>query len=389
MVMVRAQLASLPADTLPKGIRSRFVENVNGLRMHILEAGYDSNRPRPCMLLLHGFPELAYSWRKVMIPLADAGYHVIAPDQRGYGRTADDPVGYDDNLASFHILNLITDFVWLVAALGYKRIHSVIGHDYGSNVAASCALARPDIFKSVVMMSAPFAPPYIRPEETLTFGPTPPPSQDPIHQQLAQLPRPRKHYHLYYASREANEDMMTSPQGLRAFLRAYYHQKSADWADNNPYPLQSWTAEELAKLPTYYVMDLHKGMAETCAAEIPSPAEIPACHWLTNDELKVYTKEYQRTGFQGGLQWYRTRMDGSLRAGLSLFGRRTIDVPSLFISGRQDWGAYQVPRGLELMQNTACTRMEECFFIDGAGHWVQQEKPDLVVKRILDRRLPS
>lgn len=386
-MMAQTQLDPFPAGALPAGVRSRFVENVNGLRMHILEAGYNTDHPRPCMLLLHGFPEMAYSWRKVMIPLAQAGYHVIAPDQRGYGRTAIGPVGYDDDLAPFHILNLVTDLVWLITALGYESIATVVGHDYGSNIAASCALARPDIFKSVVMMSAPFAPPFVRPEETRASGPILPPSQERIHQELAQLARPRKHYHLYYATRGANDDMMKSPQGLHAFLRAYYHHKSADWAGNNPFPLQSWTAEELAKLPTYYAMDLHSNMAETCAAEMPSSAEIAACHWLTEDELDVYTREYERTGFQGGLQWYRTRMDGSLRAGLSLFGRCTIDVPSLFIAGRQDWGAYQAPRGLELMQNAVCTRMEECCFIDGAGHWVQQEKPEQVVKRILERRL--
>jgi pimeloyl-ACP methyl ester carboxylesterase len=386
-MMAEPRLDLLPADVLPAGIRSRFVENVNGLRMHILEAGYDSDHPRPCMLLLHGFPELAYSWRKVILPLAKAGYHVVAPDQRGYGRTAIRPVEYDDDLAPFHILDLVTDLIWLIAALGYQSVATVVGHDYGSNVAASCALARPDIFKSVVMMSAPFAPPFVRPEEKLTAGQIQPPSQDRIHQELALLSRPRKHYHLYYASRGANEDMMKSPQGLHAFLRAYYHSKSGDWPGNEPFPLQSWSAQELAKLPTYYVMDLEDGMAATCAAAMPSTAEIAACNWLTEAELQVYTQEYERTGFQGGLQWYRTRMDGSLRAGLSLFGRRTIDVPSLFIAGRRDWGAYQVPRGLELMQNVACTRMEECHFIDGAGHWVQQEQPEQVVRRILEREL--
>ncbi len=151
-------LPPLDNSVLPGGIRSRFVDNVNGLRMHVLEAGYETS-DRPCLLLLHGFPELAYSWRKIMLPLAELGFHVIAPDKRGYGRTTGCPTGYDDDLAPFQILNLVTDAAWLVAALGHRTVKCVIGHDYGSNVAASCALARPDIFQSVVMMSAPFAPP--------------------------------------------------------------------------------------------------------------------------------------------------------------------------------------------------------------------------------------
>src|SRR5512139_3618533 len=86
--------APLPADVLPRGVRSRFVDGVNGLTMHVLEAGFETPG-RPAVLLLHGFPELAYSWRKVMLPLAAAGYHVIAPDQRGYGRTTGWDGSYD------------------------------------------------------------------------------------------------------------------------------------------------------------------------------------------------------------------------------------------------------------------------------------------------------
>ncbi|RTL55302.1 MAG: alpha/beta fold hydrolase [Bradyrhizobiaceae bacterium] len=377
-------LDPLPTRVLPAGIRSRFVDNVNGLRMHVLEAGYESGAPRPCLLLLHGFPELAYSWRKIMLPLAELGYHVVAPDQRGYGRTATGSITYDDDLSPFYILNLVTDLVWLVAALGHDAVTAVIGHDFGSNVAGSCALIRPDIFKSVAMMSAPFAPPMTLPFAT-DGKPSPaimPPGRDKIHAELAALPRPRKHYHAYFAQPGANRDMTECRQGIHDFLRAYYHHKSADWAGNKPFPLRSWTAEELAQMPTYYIMDLDKDMAETSAAEMPSPSMIATCGWLGEAELKIYSSEFERTGFQGGLQWYRTRMNGSLRTGLSLFAGRSIDVRSLFIAGRQDWGAYQVPNGLEQMQRAACTRMEECYFIDRAGHWVQQEQPEKVIERL-------
>jgi pimeloyl-ACP methyl ester carboxylesterase len=104
---------------LPDGIHSRLVHNNNGLRVHMLEAGFEG-RDRPCVVLLHGFPELAYSWRKVIAPLASAGFHVIAPDQRGYGRTTGWDPDYDGDLASFRFLNLVKDVLGLVFALGYR-----------------------------------------------------------------------------------------------------------------------------------------------------------------------------------------------------------------------------------------------------------------------------
>src|SRR5213083_1739812 len=138
-------MTSLPELPLPAGIRSRLAENINGLTMHVLEAGYEQ-AGRPCILLLHGFPELAYSWRKVMLPLADAGYHVIAPDQRGYGRTTGWDGSYDGDLHSFPLLNLVRDALGLVSAFGYRSVAAVVGHDFGSAVVAWCALVRPDVF---------------------------------------------------------------------------------------------------------------------------------------------------------------------------------------------------------------------------------------------------
>src|SRR5580700_3426029 len=148
-------MTALPDIPLPSSIRSRFVENINGLSMHVLEAGFET-QGRPCLLLLHGFPELAFSWRKVMAELAAAGYHVIAPDQRGYGRTTGWSADYDEDLAPFRLTNMVRDALGLVSAFGYRQVDGVMGHDYGSAVAAACAVVRPDVFRSVVMMSAPF-----------------------------------------------------------------------------------------------------------------------------------------------------------------------------------------------------------------------------------------
>jgi pimeloyl-ACP methyl ester carboxylesterase len=372
---------TLSAIPLPSGVRSRFVEDINGLRMHVLESGFES-KGRPCVLLLHGFPELAFSWRKVMPALAEAGYHVIAPDQRGYGRTTGWDARYDGDLWSFRLINLVRDVLGLASAFGYRSVASVVGHDFGSSVAAWCGLIRPDVFRSVVLMSAPFAG-----APQLVFdtadAPPKPKHEDPVHRELAALPRPRKHYQWYYSTREANADMWHAPQGVHDFLRAYYHHKSADWKDNTPYPLQSWSAGELAKLPTYYVMDLASNMAETVAAEMPSAESIAANRWLPDRELAFYSAEYERTGFQGGLQWYRCGTSGLFTAELETWSGRSIDVPSCFISGKQDWGTYQRPGVFEAMQANACTRMLGCHLVDGAGHWVQQEQPDQVSRLLL------
>jgi pimeloyl-ACP methyl ester carboxylesterase len=372
---------SLPDIPLPPTIRSRYVENINGLRVHVLESGFET-RGRPCILLLHGFPELAFSWRKVMPALAQAGYHVIAPDQRGYGRTTGWDANYDGDLNSFRLLNLVRDALGLVSAFGYAGVDAVVGHDFGSSVAAWCALVRPDVFRSVALMSAPFAGPPPLPFNTADAARSPR-REDPVHRELAGLPRPRKHYQWYYSTRAANDDMHRAPQGVHDLLRAYYHHKSADWKDNKPYPLQSWSASELAKLPTYYVMDLAMNMAETVAEEMPAAAAIAANQWLPDRELAFYSGEYARTGFQGGLQWYRCGTSGEFTAELQTWSGRAIDVPSCFISGKQDWGTYQRPGVFEAMQTKACTKMIGYHLVDGAGHWVQQEQPEEVSRLLL------
>ena len=380
------EIAPLTDAPLQPGIRSRFVHDINGLRMHILEAGFE-RQGRPCVLLLHGFPELAYSWRKVMVPLASAGFHVVAPDQRGYGRTTGWEADYDGDLNHFRLLNLVRDTLGLLSALGHRSAAAVVGHDFGSPVAAWCTLVRPDVFRSVVLMSAPFAGPPNLPFDTAKDSPhsnfDKASSDTGIDDALAKLDRPRKHYQWYYSTRQANADMHDCPQGVHAFLRAYYHYKSADWKQNKPVPLKSWSVSELAKMPTYYIMDSDKGMAATVAPEMPSAAEIAACKWLTERELNVYSTEYIRTGFQGGLQWYRCGTGRAYNSELELFSGRTIDVPSIFIAGKSDWGIYQVPGSIDRMQGSACTQMLGCHMLPGAGHWVQQEQPEKVIDLLI------
>jgi pimeloyl-ACP methyl ester carboxylesterase len=359
----------LPDLPLPAGIRSRFVDGVDGLRVHLLEAGEPG---RPALLLLHGFPELAWSWRKLMPPLAAAGWHVIAPDQRGYGRSSGFDTAYDADLRPYGLRNLARDAVALLDALGIGRAAAVVGHDFGSLVAGWCALLYPERFASVALMSAPFG----GPPAAATGGAD-------IHAALAALPRPRKHYQHHYSTREANDEMWHCPQGVHDFLRAYYHMKSADWPGNLPHELQGWRADELARMPEYYVMALHQGMAQTVAPHRPTRAEAEACAWLTEAELAVYAAEFGRTGFQGGLNWYRCSTHPPCGAELQAHAGRTIDVPACFIAGAADWGMFQKPGDLQRMRGL-CTQWRGAHVVPGAGHWVQQEQPEAVRRLLQD-----
>jgi pimeloyl-ACP methyl ester carboxylesterase len=177
--------------------------------------------------------------------------------------------------------------------------------------------------------------------------------------------------------------MLHAKQGVSDFLRAYFFLKSADYPDNHPHPLTSASATELAKLPTYYIMDLNETMATTVAPLMPTKEQVAKERWLPASELEVYASEYERTGFQGGLNWYRCTTDGTNRAELELFAGRTIDVPACFIAGEADWGIYRQPGALEAMQTKACTHMGEPHIIQGAGHWVQQERPKETSERML------
>ncbi|KAJ7165158.1 alpha/beta-hydrolase [Mycena filopes] len=374
--------SSFPA--LAPGIESRTL-TINDLEMHILEAtpehtnSADNSKP-PLIILLHGFPELAYSWRKVIRPLADAGYHVVAPDQRGYGRTvahgASLPFKYSDDLTPFRVTNFVNDIVTLVHTLGYSSA-AVVGHDFGSHIAAWCALIRPDMFPSVVMMASPFTGP---PAPQLPNTPAAGVDWSKVAAGLAALDPPRKHYMLYYSTPEANADMTAPPNGLHAFLRAFYHAKSADGAHDTPHPL---SLSEMGTLPHYYVMGLH----ETMPAAVHSADEPSASAWLTDAELGVYVAEYARTGFQGGLSagCRTTTSGGSAAADRALFAGKRITVPAMYLAGTQDWGTYQFPGAADAMRRRACTRMddEDFVLIDGAGHWVQQEQGAAVVKELL------
>lgn len=366
--------------TLP-GVRQRTVDDVNGLSVRILEAGYEVPGS-PVVLLLHGFPDVAWSWREVLPALARAGYHAIAPDQRGYGGTIGWDGRYDGDYATFRTHAYALDAMRLVFALGHRSVAAVVGHDFGSMVAAYCALVRPDVFRSLAMVSFPFdGPPAIPFDDA---GRPPIAAPPTLAAQLAALPRPREDSMAFFSSPGAAADMLHAPQGLHDFLRAYFHVKSADFPDNHPHPLTSGSAAELATLPTYYIMDKGVGMAATVAPFLPSPAQVAANRWLPDSDLDIYVRAFRHTGFQGALNWFRCHTGPIGRSEIELFSGRTIDVPVLFLSGVADWGTYRKPGALERMRTTTCPRIAGVQLIEGAGHWVQQERPERFNAALLD-----
>lgn len=319
-----------------------------------------------------------------MMPMARAGYYVVAFDQRGYGRTTgwDNSSFVNTNLSQFALTSVVRDVVTLANALGYREVQCIVGHDFGAVTASMCALMRPDLFKAVVMMSHPFQAPSLLPfniAHGADHDSTPPMD---IQAELAKLPEPRKHYKWYNSTSEAANDWVNPEQGLHTFLRGYLHVKSADWKKNTPHVLKSWTAEEMAKVPYYYVMPLDKSMPETIADMMVGEDDTATTRWMPDEDLAVYVQEWLRTGFQGGLNFYRTTTDPTRMKDLELFAGKKIECPSTFISGASDWGNYQQPGALEAYPES-CSDFRGTSFIEGAGHWPQQERPERVVEEIM------
>ncbi|KAF5386455.1 hypothetical protein D9757_005927 [Collybiopsis confluens] len=218
------------------------------------------------------------------------------------------PIEFNEDLAPFRMFNLVTDIVMLVSALGFQSVAAVVGHDFGSTVAGFAGLIRPDVFQ---IKSAP---------QTL---------------------------HNVFFLPSANDDMLHSPQGLQAFLRDYFYSKSANWSGNStpnpPHRLPSASPANVAILPPYYIMLLDHTMpmaVQNAANEGSRPLE----EWLSEEDLGFYVSEFSRTGFQGGLNWYRCMTEAKWALNdMRIFTGKRITVPAMFLSGALDWGVYQSP----------------------------------------------
>ena len=357
-------------------IKSHKKNISTGLNVHYLEASLNKHKEQkqPIVLLLHGFPELSFSWRKIMPILAKEGFKVIAPDMRGYGLTSGGGKKYNSDISEYRLMSLSTDIISFLSSLNISKVDLLVGHDAGSSVAGVSAMIRPDIFRSVVMMSAPYTgAPDIKTDLLI---------EDSIHNDLENLSMPRKHYQWYYSTPEANKDMHLEKKELHKFLRAYYHMKSADWANNKPYELGFWTAENLAKMPEYYIMKSNENMVQAVMRHFPKDRNFE--NWLTDQELDVYANSFFKNSFQPALNWYRCMTSPIQNNDLKIFSNKKIEVPSCFIAGEKDWGIFQKPGALEKMENDLCINYCGRHILKNAGHWVQQENPDDVSKTLLE-----
>jgi pimeloyl-ACP methyl ester carboxylesterase len=308
----------------------RYVD-ANGVRMHVVEAGEG-----PLVVLLHGFPELAYSWRHQLEALAEAGFHAVAPDQRGYGgTTAPEPI------ESYHILALVGDVVGLVRALGEHRC-VVVGHDWGSPVASSLGLFRPDLVRGVGLLSVPYTP---RGDVDMLTA---------MHDSLG----PGNYVEFFQEPGVAEAVLGADP---RTTMRSTLIGSSGD-------------APEV-----FTGAGVGDGTGLTLVGEdVPLPA------WLTERDVDVFAAAFERTGFRGGLNWYRNaRRNWELTApwhGAPLL------APSLFACGDRDL-VYQWPGMRELIGVLGATTMPnltKAVVLEGCGHWIQQERPDDVNRLLVE-----
>jgi len=313
-------------------ITHRFVET-NGIRMHIAEKGKG-----PLVILCHGFPELWYTWRHQLVALAEAGFHGVAPDQRGYGQT-DQP----EPIEAYHILNLVGDIVWLVKALGEEKAF-LIGHDWGANVAWHCVLLRPDLFPAVVALSVPFLP---------RLGGKIPPTEI-----MKKMSGEQVFYQVYFQEPGRAEAGMETD--VRRTMRMTLYSLSG-----NPPPEKRWR----------FMLD----KSEKALDAYSLPEALPS--WLTEEDVDYFTGEFKRTGFRGGLNWYRN-IDRNWELTSFLEGAR-IYPPALFVAGEVDPVIKMYRKAYDTLEKNVL-QLKGKILIPGAGHWVNQERPAEVNKLILE-----
>ncbi|XVS63479.1 alpha/beta fold hydrolase [Actinosynnema sp. CA-299493] len=308
------------------GITHRFVET-NGIRMHIAEQGEG-----PLVVLLHGFPESWYSWRHQLPALAAAGYHAVAPDLRGYGQT-DRP----EAVEKYSQLHLVGDVIGLLDALGEEQA-VLVAHDFGTSVAWNTALLRPDRVRGVVALSVPYLP--RGPVSALTG--------------LTQALGPGFYMNYLQEPGVAEAELEGDP---RASLLRFFNWGFGD--------------SPRADGPTLPVVPEGGDLSDL----MPEPAELPA--WLTEADIEFYTAEYARTGFTGGLNWWRT-LDLSWEL-TAPFQGAPMTPPALYVHGDRD-GSVSLPGIDQLIANLSylVPNLKRTVVLPGVGHWTQQERPDEV-----------
>jgi pimeloyl-ACP methyl ester carboxylesterase len=307
---------------------------VNGLRMQVATQGKG-----PMVLLCHGFPELWISWRAQMEALAAAGYRAVAPDMRGFGGTT-----APEDATAYSLLHLVGDMVELVRSL--KEAQAVIvGHDWGAPVAWNAALLRPDVFRAVVGMSVPYSPPG-RMEMLTALRQA---GVDTFYLQYFQAPG--------VAEAELERDVGAS-------IRRIHFSASGE-------------GQALLGRPVFGALDAGHGLLQ----HLVEPPVAPV--WWNDADIAYYTTEFSRTGFGGGLNWYRNiRRSWEL---LAPWRGCAIHQPSMFIAGASD-DVLKFPGSKPQMDNFGKTLpgLRGCHVLDGAGHWIQRERAAAVNRLLVD-----
>ena len=303
---------------------------VNGIQMRAAIAGSG-----PLVILVHGFPEGWVSWRSQLHAISAAGYRAVAPDMRGYGGTE-----APNDASVYTQLHLVGDLVALVAALGDTKA-VIIGHDWGAPVAWNAALMRPDMFHAVVGLSVPFAP-------------------------------------------SGSMDMLTALEklGVQNFYIQYFQTPGVAEAE-----LEADVASSMRRITFGLSAEGATGMAgvlqpgKSFLDGTPEPKSLPP--WVIQADLEYTINEFQRTGFRGGLNWYRAiRLSWELMAP---WRGAIIHQPSLFIGGSKD-DVLKFPNSRASIKNFSRTLpgLRGCHILEGVGHWIQREKTDDVNKLLVE-----
>jgi len=303
-------------------VEHKFI-TTNGIKMHLAQMGTG-----PLVLLCHGWPESWYSWRHQLKALSAAGYCAVAPDMRGYGQT-DKPEAIDQ----YTLFHLTGDMVGVVEALGFEEA-VIIGHDWGAPVAWHSALFRPDIFRAVVGLSVPFRPRgKLRPTSAM------PQTESAVF------------YQLYFqepgiAEAELEKDVRNS---LRTTLFGGATSPDPDSTSVGMVPRSGgWLASRKA------------------------PASSPP--WITEADLDYYEGEFKKSGFRGGLNWYRN-IDRNWEL-LAPWTGAKVNVPALYMAGDRDL-VVRFPGAEKMILNLKqfVPQLHSTTMLPGCGHWTQQERP--------------
>jgi pimeloyl-ACP methyl ester carboxylesterase len=329
--VILAAMSPISAQT--SAVKHRFVE-ANGIRMHIAEQGEG-----PLVLLAHGFPELWYSWRHVLPALAAAGYHAVAPDMRGYGQTDAPP-----NISDYTQLQIAGDLVGLVRALGYDQA-VVAGHDWGTTAAYNAANLRPDVFRAVILLDVPYR---VRGEGDVK----------PTEAMRLRAPAGQQFYQTYFQTPGvAEKEFESDPK--RTFRMVFYSLSGS--------------------IPKEHKWRYVFGLDQKALDGFTDPKELPA--WLREEDLDNYAKEYARTGFRGGLNWYRGQ-DIFWQETPFLIGRKLLQ-PTLYIAGEDDAVVEFLRPAVDSLE-TNVPNLWKKVLLPGVGHWTEQEAPGEVNRLMVE-----